>query len=234
MISHTKETANAPRRANPAFVWRPICACLVGALLLLSGCGPAPADEPPATATPDASLAIVAATPTEAPLAQPDTPAPTEAAPTAPPPTEVPTAAAEAVANESAEPVADEPVTEQEAAPVPTAAPVATAPPAPPADGEYAFSEQGVVSFISDSLHGNPTASGEPYNKDAMVAAHKTLPFGTEVRVTNLNNNRVVQVVVVDRLPHNNPHLIDVSSAAGQQLDLAQSGNADALVEWNE
>lgn len=231
MISHTKETANAPRRADLGFVWRPMCACLAGALLLLSGCGPAPADEPPATATPDASLAIVAATPTPA---QPDAPAPTEAAPTAPSPTEVPTAAAESVADESAEPVADEPAAEQEVAPAPTAAPVATAPPAPSADGEYAFSEQGVVSFISDSLHGNPTASGEPYNKDAMVAAHKTLPFGTEVRVTNLNNNRVVQVVVVDRLPHNNPHLIDVSSAAGQQLDLTQSGNADALVEWNE
>jgi rare lipoprotein A len=105
---------------------------------------------------------------------------------------------------------------------------------APASDGAYAFSEQGVVSYISDSLHGNLTASGEPYDKDAMVAAHKSLPFGTEVRVTNLFNGRSVQVVIMDRLPVNNPHLIDVSSAAGRQLELKQVGNADALVEWNE
>ena len=98
----------------------------------------------------------------------------------------------------------------------------------------YANAAEGVASYLSDSLHGAATASGETYNKDAYVAAHKDLPFGTEVLVTNLHNGKSVIVTVIDRLPSNNPHLIDVSSVAAMELEMLESGNVDARIEWTE
>ncbi len=94
--------------------------------------------------------------------------------------------------------------------------------------------DEGVASFLSDSLQGAATASGALYNKDEYVAAHKDLPFGTQVLVTNLYNGNSVVVTVIDRMPSNNPHLIDVSSVAAVELDMLDSGNIDARIEWNE
>lgn len=126
------------------------------------------------------------------------------------------------------------PVAEPAAPAAPAAESVAAAESASAAaDGGYANSEHGVLSYMCDCLHGNRTASGEVYNKDAFVAAHKSLPFGTQVRVTNLTNGLTADVVIVDRLPHNNPHMIDVSSIAARQLKLMGAGNADAVIEWN-
>ena len=100
--------------------------------------------------------------------------------------------------------------------------------------GDYANNEQGVASYLSDVLQGEATASGEIYDKDDYVAAHKDLPFGTEVRVTNLATGKSVLVTIIDRMPSNNPHLIDVSSVAAVELEMIDAGNIDASVEWDE
>ena len=99
---------------------------------------------------------------------------------------------------------------------------------------DYANSEQGVASYLSDVLHGEATASGEIYDKDEYVAAHKDLAFGIEVRVTNLATGKSVIVTIIDRMPPNNPHLIDVSSVAAVELEMIEAGNIDAMVEWTD
>jgi len=94
-----------------------------------------------------------------------------------------------------------------------------------------AGSEEGAASYYADSLHGNPTASGEPYDRDAMTAAHPTLPLGTMVKVTNLTNDQSVVVRINDRGPHNKERIIDVSWAAAEKLGLIDSGTTTVLVE---
>jgi rare lipoprotein A len=91
--------------------------------------------------------------------------------------------------------------------------------------------EEGTASYYADSLDGNPTASGEPYDKDALTAAHRTLPFDTEVKVTNLSNGKSVVVRINDRGPHTKNRIIDVSGAAAKALDLLDSGTAKVRIE---
>ena len=100
-----------------------------------------------------------------------------------------------------------------------------------PAEGQAANSAEGTITFLSDSLQGEMTASGVPYDKDAMVAAHKDLPLGTVVTVTNLFNGKSVVVEVVDRLPPTVTALIDVSSAAARELDMTESGMVDGRID---
>jgi len=88
------------------------------------------------------------------------------------------------------------------------------------------FAEEGIASYYADSLHGNPTASGEPYDKGKMTAAHPTLKFDTRVKVTNLENGKSVIVRINDRGPHGGGRIIDVSGAAADQLGLRDSGTA--------
>jgi len=87
-----------------------------------------------------------------------------------------------------------------------------------------AGSEEGAASYYADTLDGNPTASGEPYDKDDLTAAHRTLAFDTMVRVTNLDNDKTVVVRINDRGPHTKSRIIDVSGAAAKQLGLIDSG----------
>ena len=91
------------------------------------------------------------------------------------------------------------------------------------ADG---FTQTGIASWYGPSFHGKKTASGERYNQNAMTAAHKTLPFGTILRVTNLRNNRSTTVVVNDRGPFVDNRIIDLSNAAAKQLDMIGTGTA--------
>ena len=91
--------------------------------------------------------------------------------------------------------------------------------------------EEGVASFYADSLHGNDTASGEAYDKSAYTAAHNTLPFGTRVRVTNLENQKSVDVRINDRGPYHGGRIIDISRAAAQELGMAESGTARVRLE---
>ena len=94
-----------------------------------------------------------------------------------------------------------------------------------------AGAEEGSASYYADSLSGNPTASGEPYDKDALTAAHRTLAFDTMVKVTNLDNGKTVVVRINDRGPHAKSRIIDVSGAAAKQLDLIDSGTAKVRLE---
>ena len=91
--------------------------------------------------------------------------------------------------------------------------------------------EQGQASYYADSLHGNATASGEPYDKNALTAAHRTLAFETRVKVTNLDNGKSVVVRINDRGPHVDANIIDVSGAAAEQLGMVDAGNAKVSLE---
>ena len=86
--------------------------------------------------------------------------------------------------------------------------------------------EVGTASYYADKYHGKKTASGERYNMHEMTAAHRTLPFGSKVRVTNLNNSKSVVVRVNDRGPFVKGRLIDLSLAAARKLDMIRSGVA--------
>ena len=94
-----------------------------------------------------------------------------------------------------------------------------------------AAGEQGVASYYADSLNGNPTASGEPYDKDKLTAAHRSLSFGTRVKVTNLDNGKSVVVVINDRGPHVKSRVIDVSGSAAKELGLLDSGTASVELQ---
>ena len=91
--------------------------------------------------------------------------------------------------------------------------------------------EEGTASYYADSLDCNPTASGEPYDKDDMTAAHRSLPFGTKVKVTNLANEKSAIVRINDRGPYAEHRIIDVSGAAARKLDLLDSGTATVRIE---
>jgi rare lipoprotein A len=97
--------------------------------------------------------------------------------------------------------------------------------------GATAQVQTGKASFYADKFEGSPTASGEKYKHAKLTAAHKTLPFGTVVRVTNVANNKTVEVVVNDRGPYVDGRIIDLSRSAAQQLDFIQQGLADVKVE---
>ncbi|MCW6037346.1 septal ring lytic transglycosylase RlpA family protein [Spirulina subsalsa FACHB-351] len=90
---------------------------------------------------------------------------------------------------------------------------------------------RGVASWYGPNFHGRRSASGEIYNQNAMTAAHRTLPFGTRVRVTNLNNGRSVVVRINDRGPFIAGRVIDLSRGAAQEIGLIRSGVAPVSVE---
>jgi len=92
-------------------------------------------------------------------------------------------------------------------------------------------SEIGIASYYADIFHGKPTASGEPYDRDAFTAAHPTLPFGTQVRVTELKNSKSVIVTVNDRGPHTNSRVIDLSYIAAKSIGLVEAGITKVKVE---
>ena len=89
----------------------------------------------------------------------------------------------------------------------------------------------GVASWYGPGFHGNRSASGEIYNQNAMTAAHKSLPFGTAVQVTNLDNGRSVVVRINDRGPYIHGRVIDLSAAAARVLGLMQTGIAPVQLE---
>ena len=109
--------------------------------------------------------------------------------------------------------------------------------PAAPAVARPAILEvrQGLASYYGPGFEGKRTASGLLFDKTAMVAAHPTYPFGTVVRVTNLANNRRVDVRVVDRGPAKGPRsqgvVIDVSSGAAADLDFVRQGRTKVRLE---
>ena len=116
-----------------------------------------------------------------------------------------------------------------QAASAPAAEAKAAAPAAvPAATGE---ASEGKVAYYGRKFAGRKTASGERFNPGAMTMAHKTLPFGTMVKVTNLANNRSVVVRVNDRGPTSPDRVGDLSSAAAGKIRMLRSGVVNAKLE---
>lgn len=80
------------------------------------------------------------------------------------------------------------------------------------------------VSWYGGKFHGRKTASGQIYNMNALTAAHKTLPFGTKVRITNIKNNKSVVVVINDRGPYVGNRKFDLSRAAFKKIASHSAG----------
>lgn len=90
--------------------------------------------------------------------------------------------------------------------------------------------EQGKASWYGPRFNGRRTANGERYNMNEMTAAHKTLPFGTVVRVRSLVNGKEVDVRITDRGPFSRGRVIDLSRAAAQAIDMLGLGVKDVLL----
>ena len=91
--------------------------------------------------------------------------------------------------------------------------------------------QKGTASWYGGKFHGRKTASGERFNKHALTAAHRSLPFGSKVRVTNQRNNRMVIVRINDRGPFLKNRVIDLSEAAAEKIGMRTSGTAPVRVE---
>jgi rare lipoprotein A len=110
----------------------------------------------------------------------------------------------------------------------PPAAPPATrsAPRQAPPPAIAGQTESGAASWYGHPYHGRQAADGEIYDMETLVAAHRTLPFQTWVRVRNVANNKTVDVRIIDRGPFVNNRIIDLSHAAAQQIELIGPGVA--------
>jgi rare lipoprotein A len=107
----------------------------------------------------------------------------------------------------------------------------ATVAPNRPEPGINGPSQRGMATFYGDE-QGGKTASGERFNKRGLTAAHRSLPFGTRVRVTNTKNGRSVIVRINDRGPYGNRgRIIDLSEAAARHLDMIDAGVVPVIVE---
>lgn len=91
--------------------------------------------------------------------------------------------------------------------------------------------ERGQASYYAARFQGRRTASGERYNHQAMTVAHRTLPFGTVLRVTNERNGRSIVVRVNDRGPHVRGRIVDLSGEAARALGVIASGTAPVTIE---
>lgn len=93
------------------------------------------------------------------------------------------------------------------------------------------YSQNGLASWYGPGFHGNLTANGEIFNQHDLTAAHRNLPFGTWVRVTNLNNNLSVVVRINDRGPYIGGRIVDLSAAAAQMVRMGKSGVVPVRVD---
>ncbi len=100
-----------------------------------------------------------------------------------------------------------------------------------PFSATEAQTQKGKASFYSRNLTGRHTASGEKCSIDGFTCAHRTYPFGTLLKVTNLDNGNEVVVRVNDRGPYVKSRVVDVSYAAAQQLGMLRSGTCNVKVE---
>ncbi|WP_319765067.1 septal ring lytic transglycosylase RlpA family protein [Maridesulfovibrio sp.] len=93
------------------------------------------------------------------------------------------------------------------------------------------YKQSGKASYYADKFQGRSTASGEPYDKKAMTGAHRKLPFGTRVRVTNIANGKSVIVRINDRGPFTKGRVIDLSRAAFSSIGNTAAGILFVTVE---
>lgn len=95
----------------------------------------------------------------------------------------------------------------------------------------HGYDETGRASYYGAKHQGKRTASGERFNQHGLTAAHRGLPFGTRVKVTNLGNDKTVVVRINDRGPHTRGRLIDLSREAAERLGMLRSGTARVRVQ---
>ena len=101
--------------------------------------------------------------------------------------------------------------------------------PAPSA--ETAKATEGRATWYGPGLYGNKTASGDVLKEGTMTAAHSSLPLGTEVKVTRLDTNESVTVVINDRKPYKEGTVIDLAHGAADALDIDDDGTANVSIE---
>jgi rare lipoprotein A len=109
--------------------------------------------------------------------------------------------------------------------------PSATAGSGAPETVRPGYTEEGYASWYGDPYHGRRAANGEIYDKNKLTAAHLTLPFGTRTQVTNLENNRSVEVRITDRGPFVKGRIIDLSQEAARQIRMIGAGTALVRLE---
>lgn len=103
--------------------------------------------------------------------------------------------------------------------------------------GKILLTLEGVASYYADDYHGKQTSNGEVFDMNDLTAAHRTFPFGTKVRITNLENKKNVVVRVNDRGPFKEGRIVDLSLAAAKELDLIKAGTAKVkleVLEWGD
>ncbi|MFA6540116.1 MAG: septal ring lytic transglycosylase RlpA family protein [Bacteroidota bacterium] len=103
----------------------------------------------------------------------------------------------------------------------------------PPANANKSY--EGIASYYADDFHGKKTANGEEFDMHQFTAAHRSFPFGTKVRVTNLDNGKSVIVRVNDRGPFKLERIMDLSYGAAEVLDMIKTGTAHVrleVVDW--
>lgn len=96
---------------------------------------------------------------------------------------------------------------------------------------EKGYSEKGIASWYGDEFKGKPTASGEIFDPEKMTAAHKTLPFGTVVKVTNLENGKIAELKINDRGPFVRGRILDCSKKGAKELGYYINGTAMVKLE---
>jgi peptidoglycan lytic transglycosylase len=101
----------------------------------------------------------------------------------------------------------------------------------PPAPERASFTQEGVASWYGKTHQGRLTANGERFDMRALTAAHRSLPFGTVVRVTNLDTGRTVRLRVNDRGPYVGGRILDLSVAAAAALGLKEDGLARVRID---
>lgn len=103
-----------------------------------------------------------------------------------------------------------------------------------PRDRAIKYIEQGIASWYGPGFHGRKTASGERYDQNDLTAAHRKLPLGSEVTVTNLETGKQVTVEINDRGPYVGDRKIDLSKAAAKELGILDEGVAKVRIEATE
>ncbi|WP_420450007.1 septal ring lytic transglycosylase RlpA family protein [Candidatus Palauibacter sp.] len=114
------------------------------------------------------------------------------------------------------------------------AVPLETTPSTDPSIYVVGWSQTGIASWYGEPFHGQPTASGTIYDMDGMTAAHQTIPFGTRIRVDNLENGRSIDLVVNDRGPFVRGRILDVTRTAALDLGMMGPGTARVRITVTE
>lgn len=97
--------------------------------------------------------------------------------------------------------------------------------------GEQIYKNNVIISYYAEAFHGKKTSNGEIFNMNDFTCAHKTLPFNTILKITNLKNGKSVQVRVNDRGPFVVGRELDVSKVAAQKLEMTKDGTCIAIIE---